>query len=97
MGHRLLKRRLAQVSARLKEVQEELRLVEDQYAQLASDADDLSLRALVAETPAAEHEHREARRHADAMGRHRNELIALRADLTARMDELLDRLKEPTE
>ena len=82
-------------SARLKEVQEELRIVEDQYSQLADDADDLSLRALVAETPAAEHEHREARRHADAMARHRAELVAQRADLTARMDELLDRMKDP--
>ena len=57
--------------------------------------EDLSLRALVAETPAAEHEHREARRHADAMARHRAELVAQRADLTARMDELLDRMKDP--
>ena len=92
----MLQRRMAGISARIREVREELRIVDDQLAHLVDDADEKSLRALVAETPAAGFEHGEARRHADAMQRHRASLMASLADLNAKMDELLDRMKEPT-
>ena len=92
----MLQRRMAGISARIREVREELRIVDDQLAHLVDDADEKSLRALVAETPAAGLEHREARRHADAMQRHRSSLMASLADLNAKMDELLDRMKEAT-
>ena len=92
----MLQRRLAGVSARIREIQEELRIVDDQLSHLVDDADEKSLRALVAETPAAEFEHREARRHCEAMQRHRASLMSSLADLNAKMDELLDRMKEPT-
>ncbi|MFM9132550.1 MAG: hypothetical protein ACKORY_07500 [Actinomycetota bacterium] len=94
MGQRLLHRRLAQVSARMREVQEELRVVEDQLAHLVDDADDKSLRAMVAETPHAQFEHHEARKHADAMGKHRDDLRITLAELGMKLDDLLDRLKE---
>ena len=96
MGRRMLQRRMAAVSARIREVREELRIVDDQLSHLVDDADEKSLRALVAETPAAEFEHREARRHSDAMLRHRASLTGSLADLNAKMDELLDRMKETT-
>jgi len=94
MGQRLLHRRLAQVSARMREVQEELRVVEDQLEHLVDDADEKSLRALVAETPHAQFEQHEARKHADAMTRHRDDLRIALAELGMKLDDLLDRLKE---
>ena len=77
----------------MREIREELSVVEDQLAVLADEADDKSLRALVSETPAAEHEYREANRHAEAMRRHRDGLVAELEDLNARMNELLDRME----
>ena len=96
MGQRQLQRKLSQVSSRLKELDEELRIVDDQLSHLVGDADEKSLRAMVSQTPSAQFEYREARKHADAMARHRESLIATRAELLRTLDELLDRLKEPT-
>ena len=55
-------------------------------------ADDARLRALVSETPLADRDHHEAQRHADAMGRHRAEVLSTIEQLERRQDELLDRL-----
>lgn len=91
---RPVERRLATLSTRVREITEELRVVEDQLSHMVDEADDLGVRALVSETPAAEFDYREARRHADAMTRHRD---ALRAELAAtegRINELLDKMKE---
>ena len=77
---------------RLRTQREELRIVDEQLAALAAEADDTRLRALVSETPLADREHQEARRHADAMARHRDEVAASIVQLEARQDELLDRL-----
>ena len=46
-------RRLAQVAARLRSLRAELAMIDEQLAQLVDAADDLALRALVAETPSA--------------------------------------------
>ena len=78
----------------MREVQEELRIVEDQLEHLVDDADEKSLRALVAETPHAQFEQHEARKHADAMTRHRDDLRITLAELGMKLDDLLDRLKE---
>ncbi|MEY2710491.1 MAG: hypothetical protein RI939_894 [Actinomycetota bacterium] len=80
----------------MREVQEELRIVEDQLEHLVDDADEKSLRALISETPGAQFEHREAKKHADAMLRHRDDLRITLAELALRLDDLLDRLKEPS-
>ena len=50
------------------------------------------MRALVSEPPLAEHEHREAQRHADAMRRHRDDLLTEIQSLEVSQDDLLDRL-----
>ena len=92
----MLQRRMASVSSRIREIQEEVRIVDDQLSHLVDDADEKSLRAMVPETPAAEFEHREARKHSDAMLRHKASLMGSLAELNAKMDELLDRMKEPT-
>lgn len=96
MGQRLLQGKLVRLSARVRELSEELRVVEDQLSHLAEETDELSLRALVAETPAAEFEYREAKRHSDAMQRHREGLRNELADVERRINELLDRMKEPS-
>jgi hypothetical protein len=88
----LVERRLAEVSTRLRALREELRIIDEQLVHLGGDADDADLRALVSETPLADREHRDARRHADAMSRRRAEVLEAIAGLEARSDELLDRL-----
>jgi hypothetical protein len=92
MSKSLLERRLAEVGGRLKALREELGVVDEQLAAFVDTADDARLRALVSETPLAGREHTEARRHADAMARHRAELSAEVDRLERAQDELLDRL-----
>ncbi len=92
MSRSLLERRLDDVAARLRSLREELAVAEEQLAVLADTADDTRLRALVSETPLAEREHDEAQRHADAMARHRADVVAELAELERAQDELLDRL-----
>ena len=46
-------------------------MIDEQLVQFTDDADELSLRALVSETPQASHESNEARKHLDAMRKHR--------------------------
>ena len=84
---------MAQVSSRMREIREELRIVEDQLSALVDEADELSLRALVSETPAADFESREAQKHAHAMKRHRDDLVRELAELEIRMNDLLDRME----
>jgi hypothetical protein len=88
----LLERKLSATTTRLKELREELALVDEQLACLVDMADDTRLRALVSETPVAGREHQEAQRHADAMARHRIDLFARVARLEHSQDELLDRI-----
>jgi predicted nuclease with TOPRIM domain len=85
-------RRLTQVASRLRALREELSIIDEQLRQLVDEADDLALRALVSETPAASYESNDARKHADAMRRHREHVITEIAGLEARQDELLDQL-----
>ncbi len=67
-------------------------MAEEQLAHLAEDADEARLRALVSETPGADQVQREAQRHAEAMRRHRDGLVAEIRRLEASQDDLLDRL-----
>ena len=68
---------------KLRRARHELAVVEEQLAALAEDADDTRVRALVADSPAADREHLEAQRHADAMERTRQSLVASIADCNA--------------
>jgi len=92
MSRSLLERRLTDVGARLARLREEMGVADEQLAHFADEADETRLRALVSETPLAEHEHREAQKHADAMARHRGEVEAEIARLERALDELLDEL-----
>ena len=92
MSRSLIERRLFEVAERLRALRDELRVADEQLAVLADAADDARLRALVSETPLAGREHTEAQRHADAMARHRADVLAQLAELERTQDELLDRL-----
>lgn len=92
MSRSLVERRLAEVSTRLKQLREDLAVSDEQLAHLADAADDARLRSLVSETPLADREHHDAQRHAEAMQRHRAELLAGIARLEQTQDDLLDRL-----
>ena len=92
MAKWLVERRLASVGQRLRRLREELAVVDEQLQQLSDEADDARIRALVSETPLADREHHEARRHADAMAARRDELRRSIAALEARQDVLLDQL-----
>ena len=88
----MLERRLSGVAERLRQLREELGVVDEQLTHLADAADETRLRALVSETPVADREFQEAQRHADAMRRRRAEVVAAIAELEATQDHLLDRL-----
>jgi hypothetical protein len=94
MSRARVEQRLTDVATQLKTRREELRVADEQLAQLTSEADDARLRALVSETPIAAREHREAERHAEAMARHRADVADDIAALERSQDDLLDRLLE---
>ena len=97
MSRSLIERRLFEVAERQRALRAELAVADEQLAALAEAADDARLRALVSETPLAEREHTEAQRHADAMARHRADVLSQLAELDRTQDELLDRLlSEPS-
>lgn len=92
MPKSLVERRLRHVAGRLRQLREELEVSAEQLAHLTDAADDARLRALVSETPVSDRDHRDADRHAEAMRRHREAVVAEIASLEAEQDELLDRL-----
>jgi hypothetical protein len=96
MSRSLIERRLFEVAERLRALREELAVADEQHAVLAEAADEARLRALVSETPIAGREHTEAQRHADAMARHRADVVGEIAELERSQDELLDRLLSET-
>ena len=92
MSKWLVERKLSEAAERLRQLRGELSVVEEQLAFLADAADDARLRAMVSETPMADREHREAQKHADAMARHRAQLVNQITELQRSQDELLERL-----
>jgi hypothetical protein len=94
MGSWLVERRLTRVAGRLRALRAELATIDEQIPYFADDAEDLAVRALVSEAPAASHESRDAQKHADAMRRHRERVVSDIAGLEARQDQLLDQLTQ---
>lgn len=92
MSRSIIQRRLVDLTERIRSLRAELAVTEEQLAFLREEADDARLRALVSETPIADHERREAERHADALARHRDALQAQVAELLRERDRLLDRM-----
>ncbi len=87
-----IERKLRNVSEQLRSLRKELEVSDQQFRQLADEADDARLRALVSETPLAEKEHRKASRHVDRLRKHRERIGAKIVSLEAEQDALLDRL-----
>jgi hypothetical protein len=92
MSQSMLERRLVDTSERLKRMRAELDVTDEQLTFLEQEADDVRLRALVAETPLADVEARDARRHADALARHRDAIACTVRELEQEQDRLLDRI-----
>jgi hypothetical protein len=92
MSRVLIERRLFDVAQRLKRAREELAVIEEQLTVLNEAADEARIRSLVSETPLANREYAEARRHADAMERTRRAVQSDVEELRVTQDELLDRL-----
>jgi hypothetical protein len=92
MSKWLVERKLSESAERLRQLRAELAVVDEQLAFLADAADEARLRAMVSETPMADKEHREAQKHADAMTRHRAQLVTQIGELQKAQDELLERL-----
>jgi len=92
MSKWLVERKLSEAAERLRQLRSELGVVDEQLAFLTDAADDARLRAMVSETPMADKEHREAQKHADAMTRHRSQLVTQIGELEKAQDELLERL-----
>jgi hypothetical protein len=92
MSQSLLERRLVDVSERLKRIRAELAVTEEQLGFLEEEAENVRLRALVAETPLADVEARDARRHADAQARQADSLRSTVRELEREQDSLLDRI-----
>lgn len=92
MSRWLVERKLSESAERLRQLRAELGVADEQLAFLADAADDARLRAMVSETPIAEREHREAQKHADAMSRHRTQLVEQIGELERAQNELLERL-----
>ena len=84
-------RRLAELADRLKRLRADLEVSEEQFLHFEDLAEDARLRALVSETPAAERQHRDATRQAEAMARHRTRLREEIRSLEEQQDELLDK------
>jgi hypothetical protein len=88
----MIERRLVDVSERLKRLRAEHAVALEQLGALEEEADEARLRSLVSETPLADADARETRRHADAMAHHRSVLEESIADLVREQDRLLDRM-----
>ncbi len=67
-------------------------MVDEQLAVFVDDAENQEIRAMVSETPGAAFEANDARKHADAMSRHRDHVANKIRELEQRQDELLDSL-----
>lgn len=89
---RLIERRLVRGSLTLRQLREKLRIVDEQLTTLTDDADDKELRSLVAETPFATFEHRDAQGHVDSLGHYRDRIVKEISELEMRQDSLLDKL-----
>jgi len=91
-GERLIERRLARAAATMRQLREELRIVDEQLDALVDEAAEKELRSLVSETPIASFEHRDALGHVNALTQHRAHVVSEIAVLGARQDSLLDKL-----
>jgi hypothetical protein len=87
-----LEQRLANLGERLQKARRDLQISEEQLAFQTEVADDAQTRMLVAGTPLADREAREARDDLARLRRQRDDARAFVDDLVRERDRLLDRL-----
>ncbi|NNF54434.1 MAG: hypothetical protein HKN03_08330 [Acidimicrobiales bacterium] len=87
-----IERRLRNVGGEIIGLRNELRVLEEQLAHFADEADDARLRSLVSETPLAGREHRDASRTVAALQRDRVVKVERLGKLEQKQDSLLDEL-----
>ena len=92
MSRPVIERRLTEVGERLQRLRADLAVAEEQLAHLTAEAEDARVRSLVSETAQSGSVHRDAERHARAMERHRDDVMADIARLEVAQDALLDRM-----
>ncbi len=86
--------RLAALSNEIAEARTALRILDEQLTYIAEISEDARIRSLVAETPLADREAREARDDLERMRRSRDEAAHRVETLLAEQDRLLERLFE---
>mgnify|MGYP002630193166 CR=1 FL=1 len=94
MSRARIEKKLTQVSDELRSARTEVKVLDEQIAHFADGADDARLRALVAETPLADREHRDAARTVAALHKDRTVWVERISRLESRQDDLLDQLLE---
>lgn len=92
MSRSSIERKLSEGASRLHALRADLLVTDEQLRQFNDQADDARLRAIVGDNPQATKEHRETARHAEAMSRHRRDVVAEIARLESNQDDLLDKL-----
>jgi hypothetical protein len=84
--------RLVEVHARLVRARQELAVAEEQLDVFLETAEETRIRSLVSETPLADRDWQDARRHAEAMTRARDTARARVGELEGAQDALLAKL-----
>jgi len=84
--------RLLEVHARLVRARQELAVAEEQLDVFLETAEETRIRSLVSETPLADRDWQDAKRHADAMMRARDTASARVGELERAQDDLLGKL-----
>jgi hypothetical protein len=90
----MVERRLVDTAQRLKQLKADLQVAEEQLAHFTDQAEDARIRSLVSETPLADKEHREARKHAESMQRYQSDLVEEIVQVEDQQNQLLDQLLE---
>jgi predicted nucleic acid-binding Zn-ribbon protein len=84
-----MERRIRELQRRVRDAREQLAVLDEQIEVLAEEAEDLRVRWLVAETPLAERESADARRHLELAERAAGDLREEIARCSGERDELL--------
>lgn len=88
-------KRLAEVRDEVRRTRDTLRVLDEQLRYVEEVADDASTRALVASTPLADRERKQAQDDLRRVRRQRDEVAARIEELLAEQDSLLDRIAIP--
>lgn len=92
MSRAIIEHRLVDITARLKRLRADVAVADEQLRFVEEEADEARLRSLVSETPLADAEAGDSRRHADALAKYRDDLQRTIEHLVVEQDSLLDRM-----